>query len=172
MTTALITICYKISQTGELQTPCTQKLVIVKDGKLQKSDSSLICVIIAEGSTNALPVFTSIFALYSSLLAQQECPSSVSDQWHPVAGRRVLPFRCHHRSKPHQGFTRTLFNWTKQGKMCEFSRKLSFSKLCTTATTITTTTTTTTTTTYLLPVGFLRKEDGTELTHRMDDVKK
>ena len=33
-------------------------------------------------------------------------------------------------------------------------------------------TTTTTTTTYLLPVGFLRKAEGTELTHRMDDVKK
>ena len=26
---------------------------IVKDGKLQKSESSLICVVIAEGSTNA-----------------------------------------------------------------------------------------------------------------------
>ena len=35
---------------------------IVKDGKLQKSESPLICVIIAEGSTNALPVFTSILA--------------------------------------------------------------------------------------------------------------
>ena len=33
-----------------------------KGGKLQKSESSLISVIIAEGSTNALPVFTSILA--------------------------------------------------------------------------------------------------------------
>ena len=33
---------------------------IVKGGKLQKSESSLICVIKAEGSTNALPVSTSI----------------------------------------------------------------------------------------------------------------
>ena len=32
---------------------------IVKSGKLQKSESSLICVVIAEGFTNALPVFTS-----------------------------------------------------------------------------------------------------------------
>ena len=35
---------------------------IVKSGKLQKSESSLICVVIAEGSTNALPVATSILA--------------------------------------------------------------------------------------------------------------
>ena len=35
---------------------------IVKGGKLQKSESSLICVVIAEGSANALPVFTSILA--------------------------------------------------------------------------------------------------------------
>ena len=33
---------------------------IVKGGKLQKSESSLICVVIAEGFTNALPVSTSI----------------------------------------------------------------------------------------------------------------
>ena len=33
---------------------------IIKGGKLQKSESSLICVIIAEGPTNALPVSTSI----------------------------------------------------------------------------------------------------------------
>ena len=35
---------------------------IVKGGKLRKSESSLICVIIAEGSENALPVFISILA--------------------------------------------------------------------------------------------------------------
>ena len=35
---------------------------IVKGGKLQKSESPFICVIIAEGSTNALPVSTSILA--------------------------------------------------------------------------------------------------------------
>ena len=33
---------------------------IVKGGKLQKSEFSLSCVVIAEGSTNALPVSTSI----------------------------------------------------------------------------------------------------------------
>ena len=33
-----------------------------KGGKIQKFESSLICVVIAEGSTNALPVFTSILA--------------------------------------------------------------------------------------------------------------
>ena len=35
---------------------------IVKGGKLQKSKPSLICVVIAEGSGNALPVFLSILA--------------------------------------------------------------------------------------------------------------
>ena len=35
---------------------------IVKGGELKKSESSLICVIIAEGSTDALPVSTSILA--------------------------------------------------------------------------------------------------------------
>ena len=35
---------------------------IIKGGKLQKSESSLICVVIAEGSTNALQVSTSILA--------------------------------------------------------------------------------------------------------------
>ena len=35
---------------------------IVKGGKLQKSESSLICVVIAEGSTNALQVSISILA--------------------------------------------------------------------------------------------------------------
>ena len=33
--------------------------------------------------------------LHSSLLAQQECPSSVSDQWRSVASYRILLFRCH-----------------------------------------------------------------------------
>ena len=33
---------------------------IVKGGKLQKSESCLICVVIAEGSTNALTVLVSI----------------------------------------------------------------------------------------------------------------
>ena len=33
---------------------------VVKSGKLKKFESSLICVIIAEGSTNALPVSMSI----------------------------------------------------------------------------------------------------------------
>ena len=35
---------------------------IVKGGKLQKSEFSLICIVIAEGSTKALPVSTSILA--------------------------------------------------------------------------------------------------------------
>ena len=35
---------------------------IVKGGKLQKFEFSLICVVIAEGSTNALLVFTSLHA--------------------------------------------------------------------------------------------------------------
>ena len=39
---------------------CVRQHKVVKGGKLQKSESSLICVISAEGSTNALPVSTSI----------------------------------------------------------------------------------------------------------------
>ena len=39
-------------------TKCIFQHKIVKVDKLQKSESSLICVIIAEGSTNALPVST------------------------------------------------------------------------------------------------------------------
>ena len=42
---------------------------IVKGGKLQKSESSLICVVIAEGSTNALPLFTSILAHFCILVS-------------------------------------------------------------------------------------------------------
>ena len=34
--------------------------------------------------------------LHSSLFAQQECTSSVSDQWHSVAGDRILLLRCHY----------------------------------------------------------------------------
>ena len=37
---------------------------IIKGGKLQKSESSNIYIVIAEGFTNALPVFTSILALF------------------------------------------------------------------------------------------------------------
>ena len=43
-----------------VMTKCVRRHKVVKGGKLQKSESSLICVIIAEGSTNALPVSTSI----------------------------------------------------------------------------------------------------------------
>ena len=39
-------------------TKCVRQHKVVNCGKLQKSESSLICVIIAEGSTNALPVST------------------------------------------------------------------------------------------------------------------
>ena len=41
-------------------TKCVRQHKVVKGGKLQKSESSLICVIIAEGSTDALLVSTSI----------------------------------------------------------------------------------------------------------------
>ena len=41
-------------------TKCVRRHKIVKVGKLQKSESSLICVIIADGSSNALLVSTSI----------------------------------------------------------------------------------------------------------------
>ena len=74
---------------------------IVTGGKLWKSktESSLICVVIAEGS-KCLASFHKHLVHFciplSSLLAQQECPSSVSDQWHSVAGQRILLFCCHH----------------------------------------------------------------------------
>ena len=67
---------------------------IVKGGKLQESEPSLLCFVIAEGSANALLVFIKhpCPLLNSSLLAQQECPPSVSDQCHSVAGQRILKF--------------------------------------------------------------------------------
>ena len=43
-----------------MMTKCVRQHKVVKGGKLQKSESSLICVIIAEGSTNTSPVSTSI----------------------------------------------------------------------------------------------------------------
>ena len=43
-----------------VMTKSVRRHKIVKGGKLQMSDSSLIYVVIAEGSTNALPVSTSI----------------------------------------------------------------------------------------------------------------
>ena len=72
---------------------CQHKIVI-KGGTLQESESSLLCFVIAEGSANASLVFIKhpCSLLNSSLLAQQECPSSVSDQWHFVAGHRILNF--------------------------------------------------------------------------------
>ena len=45
---------------------------IVKDGKLQKSESSLICVVVAEGYTNVLPGSTNIFADAIDGLAGEE----------------------------------------------------------------------------------------------------
>ena len=61
---------------------------IVKGGKLQKSDSSLICVIVhkclASFHKHPCPL------LHSSLLVQQGCPSLVSDQWHSVAGHTIF----------------------------------------------------------------------------------
>ena len=50
-------------------TKCVRQHKIVKGGKLKKSESSLICVIIAEGSTNVLPVFTSILAHFCGLVS-------------------------------------------------------------------------------------------------------
>ena len=44
---------------------------ILKGGKLQKSESFLICVIIAEGSTNALPVSTSSEQAYEQYTVNQ-----------------------------------------------------------------------------------------------------
>ena len=41
-------------------TKCVCQHKVIKGGKLQKSESSLVCVIIAEGSTNVLPVSTNI----------------------------------------------------------------------------------------------------------------
>ena len=72
---------------------CQHKIVI-KGGTLQESESSLLCFVIAEGSANASLVFIKhpCSLLNSSLLAQEECPSSVSDQWHLVAGHRILNF--------------------------------------------------------------------------------
>ena len=71
---------------------------IVKGGKFQKSESPLIWAIIAEGSTNALPVSTSILAHFCILVsfAQPQCLSLVPDQWHSVAGHRIPLFHCHH----------------------------------------------------------------------------
>ena len=43
-----------------VMTKCVHQHKAVKGGKLQKPEPSLICVIIAEGSKNALPVSTSI----------------------------------------------------------------------------------------------------------------
>ena len=47
-----------------VMTKCVRQHKIVKGGKLQKSASTLIFVIIAEGSTNALSVSTSILARF------------------------------------------------------------------------------------------------------------
>ena len=71
-----------------------QHKIVIKGGKLQESESSLLCFVIAEGSANASLVFIKhpCSLLNSSLLAQEECPSSVSDQWHLVAGHRILNF--------------------------------------------------------------------------------
>ena len=56
---------------------------IIKGGKLQKSESSPICVVLAEGSTNALPVFTSILpsALY--------CPQTDTEDNYPILCKEV-----------------------------------------------------------------------------------
>ena len=71
---------------------------IVKGGKLQKSESSLTCVVTAEVSANAVPISISIRAqfLHSSLFAWQKCSSSMYDQRHSVDFHRLTLFRCRH----------------------------------------------------------------------------
>ena len=72
---------------------CQHKIVI-KGGKLQESEPSLLCFVIAEGSANASLVFIKhpCPLLNSSHLTQQKCPSSVSDQWHSLTGHGILNF--------------------------------------------------------------------------------
>ena len=55
-----------------VMTKCVRKHKVVKGGKFQKSESSLICVIITEGSTDALPVSTSILACFCIPLKDAE----------------------------------------------------------------------------------------------------
>ncbi|WP_419582018.1 hypothetical protein [Thiolapillus sp.] len=49
-------------QTGGRHQTSPASLRGIKGGKLRKSESSLICVVIAEGSTNALPISKTILA--------------------------------------------------------------------------------------------------------------
>ena len=69
---------------------------VVKGGKLQKSESYLICVVIAEGSTTALPISTSIpahFCIPVSLCNKNvllRCLSMTFCGWY-----RILLFCCH-----------------------------------------------------------------------------
>ena len=70
--------------------------MIVKGGNLQESESShlyrhcrRVLKCLASFHKHPCPL------LHSSLLAQQECPSLVSDQWHSVAGHKIILLRCH-----------------------------------------------------------------------------
>ena len=71
---------------------------VIKGGKLQKSwvlshlchHCSWVYKCLASFHKHSCPL------LHSSVLAQQDCPSSVSDQWHSVAGHRILLYCCHH----------------------------------------------------------------------------
>ena len=52
------------SSASFLMTKSARQYKIIKGGKLQKSESSVISVVIAEGSTNALSVSTDILKRY------------------------------------------------------------------------------------------------------------
>ena len=73
-----------------MTTKSVRQRKIVKTDKLQKSESSLICVIIAEESINDLPVSTSILAHFCIPVSflYKKYPSSVPDEFHSVAGQK------------------------------------------------------------------------------------
>ena len=53
------------SSRGFVMAKCVRQLKVVKGGRLQDSGSSLICVVLAEGPANALPVFISVLATFA-----------------------------------------------------------------------------------------------------------
>ena len=67
---------------------------IVKGGKLQKSEYSVIVSSLPEGPQMPCQFSHASLPTFAGLLAQQECPS-VSDQWHSVAGHRIFLFHFH-----------------------------------------------------------------------------
>ena len=67
---------------------------IIKGGNLQESESPLMCVVIAEGSTNALPVSISILAHFCIPVSLHN--KNVLQCLINVAGHKILLFHCHH----------------------------------------------------------------------------